>query len=100
MRLPLALLLLFLASSIFAQRPPREGLSISGKITEVGSNAPLEYATISFMDRSEKVITGGITDEKEIIELKYHQVFIPFSLNISLTKQRHFPIRSYLKISN
>jgi len=63
MRLPLAFLLVLLSSSIFAQRPPQEDITISGRITEEGSNVPLEYATVSFIDQSEKIITGGITDE-------------------------------------
>ncbi len=70
MRLPLTLLLLIVSSSMFAQRSPREDVFISGKITEEGSNVPLEYATVSFIDRSKKVITGGITDEKGNYRIK------------------------------
>lgn len=70
MRLFIVLLILFITSSMFAQRPPKEDIFVSGKIIEEGSSAPLEYATISFIDRSEKVITGGITDEKGNYRIK------------------------------
>ena len=56
--------LIFITTAIFAQRPDRENITVSGSIIEEGSNSPLEYATISFTDRSNKIISGGITNEK------------------------------------
>ncbi len=35
---------------------------VSGKIIEVESNLPLEYATIVFINTEGKIVTGGITD--------------------------------------
>ncbi len=53
----------FLTLLAFAQGPnlPKD-ITISGKILEEGVNVPLEYATVSFIDSSGKIITGGITD--------------------------------------
>ncbi len=70
MRLSLTLLLLFISSTVFSQRPPKEDVFVSGKIIEEGSSVPLEYATVSFIDSAEKVITGGITDEKGNYRIK------------------------------
>lgn len=39
----------------------KKNFEVSGKIIEEGTNAPLEYATISFLDANNNVITGGIT---------------------------------------
>jgi hypothetical protein len=64
MRIFFALLFVFVTSSIYSQRPINEKISISGLILEEDSNIPLEYATIAFIDTSNKIITGGITDDK------------------------------------
>jgi len=37
-------------------------VTISGKILEEGTNYPLEYATVSFLDKNGKVVNGGITN--------------------------------------
>lgn len=35
---------------------------VTGKVLEKGSNLPLEYASVAFLDSGGKVVTGGITD--------------------------------------
>ena len=57
-----SVLLLVTTFSIWAQRPESKEISVKGKILEEGTNYPLEYATVSFIDRSGKIVTGGITD--------------------------------------
>lgn len=57
MRLLFSALLLLSSVSLFAQK-----ITISGKVLEEGSNYPLEYATVSFVDSEGKTVTGGITD--------------------------------------
>jgi len=58
LKLPL-LLLLFISSSIFAQK----SVNISGTVIDAQDNFPLEYATISFITpSSQSIVTGGITD--------------------------------------
>jgi len=48
-----------------AQRPQQKEVTITGKIIDKDSNQPLEYATIAFFSKREnKIVTGGITDEK------------------------------------
>lgn len=60
------LLLLCLLTSTFllAQKPIKEGITISGKVVDEISNQPLEYATIVLKNTKTQKITGGITDEK------------------------------------
>ena len=59
--------LLFLTSSLFAQRPEgaqgnRPTYTITGKVVDKSASIPLEYATISFQSlRDTKELTGGIT---------------------------------------
>jgi outer membrane receptor protein involved in Fe transport len=45
-------------------------VTISGKIFEEGTNAPLEYATVAFIDSEGKVLGGGITDDKGKYEIQ------------------------------
>ncbi|WP_044398096.1 TonB-dependent receptor domain-containing protein [Lacinutrix sp. Hel_I_90] len=54
--------LLFFSLNLIAQNTQEE-VTISGKILEESSKAPLEYATIIFDNKNDaKVITGGITN--------------------------------------
>ncbi len=39
-----------------------DDVTISGKIVEESSNAPLEYATVAFTNNKGEIVTGGITD--------------------------------------
>jgi len=70
MRLTISILFLFFAASIFAQNPTNEEITITGMIIEEGSNAPLEYATISIVNPAGKIVTGGITDSKGKYNIK------------------------------
>ncbi|RMA64563.1 outer membrane beta-barrel family protein [Ulvibacter antarcticus] len=62
MRIYLSLLFVCITFTSYAQRPNTEMISVSGTIIEEGSNIPLEYATVAFIDASNKIVTGGITD--------------------------------------
>ena len=64
MRKILALVILLLISfKTQSQRPERTEVTVTGKVIDLETKQPLEYATISFISRREnKVITGGITD--------------------------------------
>lgn len=42
----------------------RPNVKIGGKVIETGTNLPLEYATIAFVNQEGTVVTGGITNEK------------------------------------
>ncbi len=65
MKKNILLLLLFTATFTFAQRPQNNTpIIITGSIVESGSNLPLEYATVAFINKDNKIVTGGITNEK------------------------------------
>ena len=65
------LIALFLTTTLFTgaqnpnnSQPPTDikNVTITGTVVEQGTNFPLEYATVSFIDPSGKVVTGGITN--------------------------------------
>lgn len=63
------LLLLLFTSPIFAQRGNPTGnerpkVVITGQVLEQDTNLPLEYATVAFIGKDGKIVTGGITDPK------------------------------------
>ncbi len=62
MKLYLTTLLLFISSFLIAQRPGGRNVVVTGQVVETGSNLPLEYATVSFINASDEITTGGITD--------------------------------------
>jgi hypothetical protein len=63
--------LLFATTSFFAQRPGNDTpVSITGKIVEEDSNLPLEYATVAFIDKDNKIVNGGITDANGVYQIQ------------------------------
>jgi hypothetical protein len=62
MKYPLALLCALCATFVLAQNPEQKSVTVSGKIIEASTGAPLEYATVSFIDTQGNVVTGGISD--------------------------------------
>ena len=62
MKFTLSLLLLFATATLFSQTTEKKQISVKGTILEDGTNYPLEYSTVSFIDSQGKIITGGITD--------------------------------------
>ncbi|MGG8495233.1 carboxypeptidase-like regulatory domain-containing protein [Tenacibaculum sp. TC6] len=69
----LLLLLTILSISSYAQMPksilPKPG-SVSGKVVDVNSKEPLPYVNIIIKDAAKKVLTGGITDENGLFNVK------------------------------
>lgn len=61
MRYLFSILIIFLSLTAFAQDSKQ--VTISGTILEKGSDFPLEYATVSFINKEGKTVTGGITGE-------------------------------------
>ncbi len=72
MKKSIALFAVFIlaVSSLFAQRPTPPQVTISGKIVDAKTNAPLEYATVILKSVKTKKISGGITDEKGNFSIK------------------------------
>lgn len=70
MRFLFSLLILLSTVGLFAQQSERKQVTVKGKILEVGTNYPLEYATVSFTDSDGKIVTGGITDTEGLYNIK------------------------------
>ena len=64
-KLILAIVLLGLVPSIYAQRPVNTSdIVLSGKVLDNDDSFPLEYATVTLVNSNDpKAITGGITDQ-------------------------------------
>lgn len=62
MKFLLSVLLLCATTNLFAQQPEKKQVTIKGTIFEEGTNYPLEYATVSFINTQGKTVTGGITN--------------------------------------
>lgn len=55
-------LLYCFTSLLFAQQPEKKEITVKGAILEEGTDFPLEYATVSFINTQGITVTGGITD--------------------------------------
>lgn len=62
MKFTLAILFLFATTILLAQNSENKQITVKGTILEEGTNYPLEYSTVSFINREGKTVTGGITD--------------------------------------
>lgn len=60
--------LICFTSFLFSQENHIKNITVKGTILEEGTNFPLEYATVSFINTQGKTVTGGITD----IDGNYH----------------------------
>ncbi|WP_299109831.1 outer membrane beta-barrel family protein [uncultured Tenacibaculum sp.] len=65
----ITILLLFISSIAFAQRPNFKGknipkITLTGKVVETNTKQALEYATIVLTHAKSKRVTGGVTDEQ------------------------------------
>ncbi len=58
------LIILLITVGLQAQVPSAKEVTITGKVLDKDSGQPLEYATVSFTDTQEKIVTGGITNQK------------------------------------
>ena len=59
----LSILLLFTTTALVAQPSETKQVTVSGTVLEKGSDYPLEYATVSFINSEGTTVTGGITDQ-------------------------------------
>ena len=62
MKFTFSLLFLFATTILLAQNPEKKQITVKGLILEDGTNYPLEYSTVSFINKQGKIVTGGITD--------------------------------------
>src|SRR5690554_5199975 len=63
MKYLLSILLLFTSIALVAQPGEIKQVTVSGIVLEKGSDYPLEYATVSFINSEGTTVTGGITDQ-------------------------------------
>lgn len=87
---------LFLLSSnfIFAQ----DEISITGTVIDKDINLPLEYATITFFNKSEnRIVTGGITDLKGKFDIKIPKGTYDISIEYISYKTKKIPNSTLLQ---
>lgn len=100
MRLAISVLFLLISPLFFAQRGNSSDnaakVRVTGKVVEKSTNLPLEYTTIVFVDKDDKIIEGGITDPKGNYNIEVPKgvytiqfEFISYKTS-SLTNQRIF----------
>jgi Outer membrane protein beta-barrel family/CarboxypepD_reg-like domain/TonB-dependent Receptor Plug Domain len=75
MRLSLSILFQLITTLLFAQLGNSgdnvgSKVIVTGKVVEMDTNQPLEYATVVFIDKDGKIIEGGITDTKGNYNIK------------------------------
>ena len=74
MRFPITIVLVAFSLQIFAQRPQNfnaKPIKVTGKVVDVDSGQPLEYATLILQSvRNPEVVTGGITDVNGIFDVE------------------------------
>lgn len=62
MKFIFSFLILFVTTQFVAQNTDKKQVTIKGTILEEGTNYPLEYSTVSFINTQGKTVTGGITN--------------------------------------
>ncbi|MEM0518735.1 TonB-dependent receptor domain-containing protein [Aequorivita flava] len=60
----LSLLFLLATTLLLAQNTTNNQVTVKGLILEDGTDYPLEYSTVSFINKEGKTVTGGITTEE------------------------------------
>ncbi|MGK0453615.1 MAG: outer membrane receptor protein involved in Fe transport [Paraglaciecola sp.] len=89
---------LFSVTILFSQQAEaQEEILITGKIIDARSNQPLEYATIILTNVETKKISGGITDEKGIFNLKTPKGNYIISAEYISFKSKKYPKKSISK---
>jgi outer membrane receptor protein involved in Fe transport len=70
-KISLIICCLFSATFLFAQKPSNNNIiTLKGKVIDAKTNEVLEYATIVLKDTKTKKVSGGITNEKGIFNIK------------------------------
>ncbi|WP_189663211.1 MULTISPECIES: outer membrane beta-barrel protein [unclassified Polaribacter] len=86
------LLCLFSASIVFSQQLLSENeVIITGKIIDARSRQPLEYATIVLRNSETQKISGGITDEKGMFNIKTPKGTYEISAEYISFKSKKYP---------
>jgi hypothetical protein len=91
------LLFILIATLLHAQEPQNEEVTITGNILEQGTNFPLEYATIAFINTSGKVVTGGISDDKGSYSINIPSGVYTVQFEFISYKTKSLPSRNLFK---
>lgn len=83
---------LFSSTLIVAQSQSKsKQITISGKVVDANSNEPLEYATIVIKEVKTQKISGGITNEKGIFNIKSPKGFYEISIEFISFNSKKIP---------
>ena len=94
----LLVIILLISFTAQSQRPERTEVTVTGKIIDVETKQPLEYATISFISRREnKIAAGGITDEKGEFSIPVLQGMYTLKIEYMSFKTQTFSNRRIIK---
>jgi len=86
---------------MLSQRPERTEVTVSGKIIDIETKQPLEYATISFISKKENnVVTGGITDINGKFSISVLQGMYSIKIEYMSFKTQTLPNRRIIKNEN
>jgi outer membrane receptor protein involved in Fe transport len=87
--------------STYAQRPEQKEVTITGKVIDKYSSQPLEYATITFFNkRQNKIVTGGITDNKGDFSIPVPTGMYDIAIEYMSFKTRTIPNKRLTKSEN
>jgi hypothetical protein len=85
-------------SAFFSQEVASEiEISITGKIFDANTNQPLEYATVILKNAETQKISGGITDEKGMFDIKTPKGTYEISAEYISFKSKKYPRQNITK---
>jgi outer membrane receptor protein involved in Fe transport len=85
-------------SAFFSQEAASElEISITGKIFDAYTNQPLEYATVILKNTETQKISGGITDEKGMFDIKTPKGTYEISAEYISFKSKKYPRQNITK---
>lgn len=90
---------LLTVSQLFSQQSSSEVI-ITGKVVDATSNQPLEYATIILKNSETQKISGGITNEKGVFNIKTPKGTYEISLEFISFNSKKFPKQNITKDLN
>ena len=98
----ITLLLLCVLSSTFllAQTPNSGGISITGKVLDLNTNQPLEYATVVIKNTNTQQVSGGITDSNGAFKIETQKGTYAISIEYISFKTIKLPTQEILSNKN
>ncbi|KGL63769.1 TonB-dependent receptor domain-containing protein [Polaribacter sp. Hel1_85] len=96
----LSLFCLLTSTFLLAQKPSKEGISITGKVVEAKSNQALEYATVVLKNIKTQKISGGITDKTGSFRIQTAKGTYEISIEFISFKTQKLPAQEILSNKN